>query len=112
MSIYTDMIAEIEQRGSCRGDLVNPFGCVCLIGAYAYAKGMDPKLPGFNLNWPYKMAAKELVALKKVIIDAEPALASLNEGATVIWKWNDRYAHGSQGQIIAMLKAADELEQR
>jgi hypothetical protein len=110
MSIYTDMIAEIEKRGSCRGDLVNPYGCVCLIGAYAYAKGMDPKSPGFNLNWPYNLAAKELVELKRVIIEAQPTLASLNEGSTVIWKWNDRYARGEEEQMIAMLKAADEVK--
>ena len=110
MSIYTDMIAEIEQRGSCRGDLVDLHGRVCLIGAYAYAKGMDPRLPGFDVNWPYRLAAKELTHLKDTILALEPSMNQdfdLLTDSMVLWKWNDRIAHGDKEKMIAMLKLAD-----
>ena len=110
MSIYTDMIAVMKERGTCTGDLVDANGCVCVIGAYAYAKGMDPTIKGFDLNWPYTMAAKELVSLKKVILAMNPALEPYQTGSTLFWKYNDRIARGRQGVLIFALEQADELE--
>lgn len=113
MSIYTDMIAEIEKRGTCTGNLFNDHGCVCLIGAYAYAKGMDPTVKGFDMNWPYKLAAKELTHLSDLILALEPSLkpdpdnVTTSTRATALWKWNDKIAQGDKEKMIALLKLAD-----
>lgn len=110
MSIYTDMIKEIQERGSTNGGLVNEQGCVCLLGAYAYAKGWDVRADGFDVDWPYKAADKELIQLRDAILNRTPDIDDDEHLASrVIWKYNDRIVHGRQQALIKILEEADAL---
>lgn len=113
MSIYTDMIGIIEERGLCNRSLVNAAGECCLLGAAALAKGIDPVLIRINedvaADCYTKEGIEELSDLCEEYLDIEDPDFSVNGRA--IFRYNDQVLRGDEVRAISLLWEADSILQ-
>ena len=114
MSIYTDMIGIIEERGLCNRTLVNAAGECCLLGAAALAKGVDPEAIREDVDVAADCYTEEGIEelsdlCVKSLESVDPYLVAVNGRA--IFKYNDQVLRGDEVRAISLLREADSILQ-
>lgn len=113
MSIYTDMIGIIEERGLCNRSLVNAAGECCLLGAAALAKGIDPESIRTNEDVAANCyTAEGIEELSDLCIKSlENANPDWAVNGRAIFRYNDQVLRGDEVRAISLLWEADSILQ-
>ncbi|AWN03969.1 hypothetical protein PBI_PEREGRIN_133 [Rhodococcus phage Peregrin] len=109
MSIYTDMIYIINERGLTTGTPLNEAGQCCLLGAKALAQGTSEDEVINNVNVFNGDGIEELVAICSDRRNYRKAFNNNRQSYTYVWAYNDEFLLEDTEAAIALLEEAESL---
>ena len=111
MSIYTDMIEIIRERGLAIGTPIDEEGKCCLLGAKALAQGTSEADINDTLNVFNGDGIEELVAICSDRRNCRKAFNDNRQSYTYVWAYSDEFIQGNTDAAIALLEEAELLRQ-
>ncbi|AOZ63722.1 hypothetical protein SEA_WEASELS2_137 [Rhodococcus phage Weasels2] len=111
MSIYTDMIEILRERGLAIGTPIDEEGKCCLLGAKALAQGTSEVEINDTINVFNGDGIEELVAICSDRRNHNKAFNHNKQSYTYVWAYSDEFIQGNTDAAIALLEEAESLRQ-